>query len=572
MRVATFLAAWRRARRFATVVVAAGVLAALAPSVRHDSSADPRSAGAAQEIARENGPPSQGTARLSGRVTSAATGAPIAGASVEFFCHNDNSPSGRTTDTDGDGRYQFLGISAGVCSVVPSLSGYVATSGATRERTLRIADGERIDGVDLTLTPAMAIAGRVLDERGRPLKGIEVRVARPAHRGTPPLEPEILYRAALTDDLGRYRISWLEQGTYYLRASVSGFSPAPTDAPPGSHAPTFYPGVVEFRRARPVRVAPGADATGIDFALARDRVVTLSGVVIDSHGQPRGFPVDYLSARPAATRPNVIDIGWDCSLDRDGAFTAHNLLPGSYTLRASIGYDAGRVVVAVGNRDVTGVVIRMQPGATAEGYVMFDGASPPVSRGIRVMAYQTDDGWPFWSPRTSDVDDTGTFRITGLQGSVGIRLPWRLPGWALAEIYLNGRDVTDEPVTFTGSERFTDLRVVLTDKTTHVRCFVTDSHGRPALAYVLIYASDQTLRGIYSRYRVREIVLDDRPAIIDGLPPGDYLAVAIPIRHEILFASDVNVEDYLQKLATPFTLHARDAKDVRLTLQEPPLR
>ena len=66
--------------------------------------------------------------------------------------------------------------------------------------------------------------------------------------------------------------------------------------------------------------------------------------------------------------------------------------------------------------------------------------------------------------------------------------------------------------------------------------------------------------------------LSASPGQFDGLVPGDYLAVAIPVRHEIYGAEDIEMHEYLRQFATPFTLEAGETKDIVLRLMVPPPR
>src|SRR5271167_704254 len=53
-----------------------------------------------------------------------------------------------------------------------------------------------------------------------------------------------------------------------------------------SFVPTFYPGTPDVKGAQRVAVGIGEQINGIDFPLVPGRTVNVSGIAVDSHGQP----------------------------------------------------------------------------------------------------------------------------------------------------------------------------------------------------------------------------------------------------------------------------------------------
>ena len=148
---------------------------------------------------------SPGAARLSGVVTDAATGAPLAGASVTV--------AGQTAITGADGRYSLGGLAAGTLSVQVSAAGYAA-------RGLALV----LDGIAEFNLPAIAlskdappattgtISGVVTAKAGgAPLAGVTVTVSGSASM------------TATTGADGSYRLDGVAPGALSVSATRSGY-------------------------------------------------------------------------------------------------------------------------------------------------------------------------------------------------------------------------------------------------------------------------------------------------------------------------------------------------------------
>jgi hypothetical protein len=93
-----------------------------------------------------------------------ASGAPVAGASVHV------APPGDMRTADAEGRVLFAPVPVGACAVRAHAPGYASASAAAT-----VVDG-RESVVRLCLEPGARLAGAVLDEEGRGLDGVVVRV------------------------------------------------------------------------------------------------------------------------------------------------------------------------------------------------------------------------------------------------------------------------------------------------------------------------------------------------------------------------------------------------------------
>jgi hypothetical protein len=122
----------------------------------------------------------------------------------------------------------------------------------------------------------------------------------------------------------------------------------------------------------------------------------------------------------------------------------------------------------------------------------------------------------------------GTFAIKGIFGRSRLRV--MLPDeWMVKAILHDGRDITDAALELRGGEVLSDVEVVVTDSVSMVDGTVLDDRNRPVGdATVLVFSTDRVrwsddLRG------VRAVRPDQNGQFeVKGLPPGGYVAVALP--------------------------------------------
>jgi len=151
------------------------------------------------------------SAELAGRVVD-EHGRPIAKARVLLYVQSGERSytTGSRTQTDSDGRYQFMGLVPGRrCSVSASAAGYAR--GRTRSTLLEDGDLRQLDDIVLLKADSF-VAGRVIDVQGNPVTGVRVHCS---GRG-------VDSRGAKTDSQGRFRIEGIpnvEQLRLYARGN-----------------------------------------------------------------------------------------------------------------------------------------------------------------------------------------------------------------------------------------------------------------------------------------------------------------------------------------------------------------
>ena len=121
------------------------------------------------------------SATVSGKVTSAQTGEPIAHAQV--WIEQDGRPDeARRVSNDTDGKYEISGLSPGEYTIRCVKAGYIhgeAKPGDWRRyrgKSITLTENQIAKDTDCTLSRGGSISGSVADQDGEPLSGVEVQL------------------------------------------------------------------------------------------------------------------------------------------------------------------------------------------------------------------------------------------------------------------------------------------------------------------------------------------------------------------------------------------------------------
>jgi hypothetical protein len=530
--------------------------------------------------------PKTGTAALAGRVVSLESGRPLRRAVVRA-----SSPEvreGRSVSTDAEGRWEIKDLPAGRFQISVQKGGYVPLSYGQRRpfeqgRPVDLAEGQRVDKLEIALPKGSVVAGRIADEFGEPIAGARVSAMR--HRfmtGQRRLMTVSSPGATdTTDDLGQYRLHGLSPGDYYVSASIGGLT-LEQSADRTGYAPTYYPGTPALNDAQRVTLAIAQEVPEINFALAPTRVAKISGTAMTSSGKPMANGMIML------TSPSGLGMGGSplvgaAMTKPDGSFVISNVAPGEYRLEmmaasaiesmANTGTTMGSSVtesasmpITVAGQDISEVVLAASPTATATGRVVFEGTPPSETAiaGVMIAALpESLTALPFGG--TARVRGDGGFDLKGLVGRRFLRLN-PPAGWYLKSVSINDADVTDTAVEFKSGESVSGLEFLLTQQASTLSGTVQDAKGQPVTDYVVVaFASDTRRWGPQTRF-VRTARPDQSGGFkLTGLPPEDYLVVAL----EYLEPGEEGDPELLERLrpgAKSVTIKAGAATTIGLTL------
>ena len=516
------------------------------------------------------------TAAISGRVTTADTGAPVRGAEVRAM--NEGGVN-RLAATDSDGRFELRDLPAGTYRLAVSKSGLVSAQFGQRRPTEAAATIDLAQGGRFTANVALlrggVIAGRVFDRFGEPIAGVRVQALRSRFlEGRRRLQT--VGTGDETDDTGSYRVHGLAPGDYYLIARP----PEANQFPVEGAAPIYYPGTADFAEAQRVAVTAASEAIAM-MQLVPVRTATVSGIVLDSRGAPveamvsltsENVGLGYVNAQQGAVPFRISG-----HAEADGSFVLSGVPPGSYSLGASSGMpasDAAAGALPVMSHEMATVPLTVSDGGDIGGLTMTlsrggvingtlvrdDGVTRPLPDGVGVRA--TGGGVSMLN-----VGPNGTFRIMGAVGPVRLAVEGLPDGWTVKSIDADGTDVTDRPIEVASGRSLT-VRVVLSDRLTEVSGSVA-SRTAPRGQTVVVFAEDATKWSYPSRF-VKSVRTDDRGSFtIAGLPPGErYLAAAVEFLEEGA-AEDPEVLERLRGGAVPFSLGEGERRTLDLRALEP---
>lgn len=488
--------------------------------------------------ARARPAPPTGTAALQGRVTAADTGGPLR--QVDVSLSSSTSPIRRQARTDPSGQYRFDQLPAGRYWLRAGKPGFVPLRYGVADplepgRPVDLADGG-VARADFVLPRAGVINGRVVDEFGEPVLDADVRALRYQSRmGQRRLTSAS--RVHKTDDRGAFRVFGLLPGTYYVAVTPRWSDPVTDEAERSEYAPSYYPGTADLSRATAVRVALGAEVSSIDVVLEAVRTSKVTGSVLDALGAPAaGAQITVIKREQGNTFIAIADT----RARADGTFELSQLPPGAYSVQAWLRGIAtappefGASPLQVAGENLDGFVVRTATGGTLAGRVLLrpDARTRPVPfRPSLIEVAGTpaaeDVRLPAGSASTTRVRDDWTFELRAMSGQRRVRVSGVPSPWALETITLDGRDITDEAVSLQPGTTTRDAEIVLTTLTTEIDGSV-DAGQAAAPVTVLVYPSDRAQRDPLGRRVLIRRVDRDRRFRMRGLPPGDYLAIAVP--------------------------------------------
>src|SRR3954451_1480469 len=565
-----------RALSIVSLLLALG-MAAAAQQTTGQIAQPPRPATGSQQPARDTpaqpqDAPLTPSGRITGRVIASDNGRPVKRARV-FVTAAELPDGSRGVLTDDQGVFDLAELPAGRYTLTVSKSGFVSLSYGQRRplqagTPLQLTDGQQLKGIAFQLPRGSVIGGRVLDEDGEAMPGVSVRVMRYQYlQGERRLTPA---GAGQTDDKGQYRVWGLMPGDYYVNATARGgfggpfgqFGPGAfgggagggrgafagrggrggpgAGAPVGNdqeqinYAPTYFPGVASVNEAKPIAVGLSEEVLDINFNMQLVHVSRITGHVVNPDGTAVTSGNVNLGIDVAGARGNQIGMNYGGRIQWDGGFTIANVPPGRYTLRAR-GDDSetpqyAAQPVTITGEDLSDLTVVLAPGATITGAVTFvgaPGASPDPSQ-FRITAPAVDQSNVGAQPNAR-VGKDGAFELSGVPaGSHLIRSAGNARGFILKSVTVNGRDVTDTPVTLRGGETLANVTVVFTDQQNEINGTVTNEQGTALPDYtVLAFSTDPSLWRPLSRQIMTARPDQTGKYRIRGLPRGDYYLVAV---------------------------------------------
>jgi uncharacterized protein (DUF2141 family) len=323
------------------------------------------------------------------------------------------------------------------------------------------------------------------------------------------------------------------------------------------YAPVCFPGTAAPASASVITLAPGEERIGVDFQLQLAPFARVEGMVMNPAGGPlQNTQLTLVGGGdgPSAERRSA-------RADAEGRFRFTAVPPGQYTLiaratlrqspgqpgtvSAPIAQAAQRAVelrraaeqatvlfsmmdVSVDGRNLTDVILTLQPGMSVSGQIAFDGATPPPTdlNRARVTLNAVDPGpmRPMASSASARVDASGRFTINNvLPGRYRLSGSSGATGWVVESAVINGQDTADFPIEIRPNQQVTGATITFTDRQSEFTGGVVNDRNEPVSLYtVIVYPSDQRYwTGPSRRIQTSRPGTDGR-FTFRNLPPGDY--------------------------------------------------
>ena len=537
---------------------------------------------------RDAAPAAKGTAAIVGRVTNLETGGPLRRALIRITSRTLSSD--RRVGTNADGRYEVRDLPAGEYSLKAERGGYLTLAYGQRRpgevgKPLRLGEGQTVNAIDFALPRLGVIGGRVVDETGEPIANVMVYAMQfGRHHGVRKLIPffvpeECCWRGshAQTDESGQYSLV-LPPGEFVVMGRSRETWPLESDTTQVfGYPPTFYPGVIEPTEAQHIKVGVGQEVGNIDFALVPARTSRVSGTVFNAAGTPVANESVTLSHQLMGPQGGSISTPITTQTGPDGRFLVNNVQAGEYMLavRSPPANDQpaqeARQMIQVAGVDIDGLVIVTGSGGTIRGHVVSDDGTP-ISGVDRLSVRARPLMWAVWASTggfsgTGRVHADGTFELKGVVGSIVLSIGTLTGESTLKHVELNGRNLGDDPIDVRHGETVNGVRVVLTNRPTHLRGTLLDEKKRPADGTVVIFP-EETSRWREDSRTVRAARPDQHGEFsIKGLPAGTYWIAAVDYVQDRQWYDPEFLAD-LRPRAQRLSLGEAESKRIDLTVQK----
>lgn len=320
------------------------------------------------------------------------------------------APARRSVRSDSRGRFRAGGIEPGRYTVEAVHEGYISST------VPNVAAGAALPGtVAIALSPAASIAGRVLDEKKQPVRGVQVRIARDfslrgmLRRGAAG-EALAGERAAVTGPEGQFKLQGLSAARgLTVEATRTGFAPA---------------------RRTGIALKTGERLQNVELTLTAG--LAARGRVVDGRGQPVAGAEIRAQRRAGRAAGRFVVLGGlqkrpDASSAQDGSFALSGLEEGDYEVSVSHpGYASNTTSLAVkGSEPATWPPIALSAGVSLAGAVRDAQGAPIAGATVFLLG---DAG----RPRTTATGGDGAFRLSDLPAGKAVMLAVNADGYASA--------------------------------------------------------------------------------------------------------------------------------------------
>lgn len=327
--------------------------------------------------------------------------------------------------TDGEGRFRLPKLPPGDYNLIAHRDGY-----SDRFYKVERSDFDGQKELPVELFPQAVITGRVIDSLGQGLQSASIE----ALPGRATGKTEVL-TATETNDLGEYRLSGLDPGTYRLRAVYREGRAHELDPTPLTIASAFYGGSAG---PAPITVRSGSVTTGIDFILNPVHPATVHGTLRTESEPLTDHVTMWIMGQSGEGGHNASGA--------DGKFEIADVAPGTYTISAQTLNKAtplfGVATVEVHGDDVDTVDIVLRPVPVIEGELRYvDGAMSAPDPGS--IFFMRTGGLTAMPMEIVHPDANQKFRVALIPGEYHLTWDGALRKLDARQISLDGKPIID---------------------------------------------------------------------------------------------------------------------------------
>lgn len=519
---------------------------------------------------------------INGKVLNAVTGDVVRHASVQLapsqLASRQERQDPERFETGTDGNFVFHNVPAGKYNLSAQAKGYPQQSLEQHGQfsTAIVAGPDKVStGIIFRLRPEGSISGRVLDEHNEPARNAQVLLF---EKGNDAGRHQVERRnMMMTDDIGEYRFSHLQSGTYYVAVSaqpwygryLQGFGGGPANQAKPERDPAldvaypviYYPNATEADGAGAIVLRPG-DHIGTDFDLTpvQSLHLTVRSASGEQPVQPMireevfGEPVGFL--QPTINWRNSQN-GTPTEIEVSG------IAPGTYDFGSMPrnGYRSGGPM-QMHNHEVNlvndGEIDPSALGGLEEihGKIKFDGGDVPPNPVIQLRESSTGH------LLGSRIDDDGEFHLQPQHPGRYVIALGNAPGYAIRTITANGARVSGRTIDFTSTQSV-ELTLNASEGVGTVNGIVTNADQTVSASMVVLVPSN--IDDNLTLFR-RDQSDSDGSFTLRDVVPGTYTAVAIQNGWDMEWASPEALRPYLAK-GTQIQITGKQQLDVKLAAQ-----
>jgi len=471
---------------------------------------------------------------IQGQVVHEPGGQPLKKAKVELHPEDKENGTAYKTASDAEGLFKFDKVEPGNYTLTFERGGFLEAGKRHSSHTLTLQPGQEIKDLLLRMQPSSVIMGKVFDDDGDPLPGVNVIVSK---YGASSVQRGIVGQG-FTDDVGEYRVGNLRPGRYLIQASFMNYSAEPEakladETKETSPYPTYYPAAAEKSHAVPVELHAG-DEVPINITLSYGPAYRVRGSIagLPEFADKNVNMILRSKENPWQTNQFVINI------KPDGSFEIPKLLPGEYRVMFFQmdgsdfhAYQAAQTI-EVKDVDLDNVRLSSESDSEVSGRFRTDNGeklnwpvlSLTLDSGEKDAEYDFD--WPGPSTRTQFKTD-GTFDMKKVPpGSYRVTFNCDVPAaraYYVKSVSLGGQDVTASGFSVSGGSWLLD--VVLSSDGATLEGAVVDSKDQPVSDAVVIALP--SLENRKRRDLFKKVSTDQHGHfVLRGVRPGEYSLLA----------------------------------------------